>query len=194
MVNEFEAIVSPQVLQAAITAADLHTRWNISLEEATTRIKPMIEARPKRGTDFIDIVGRSQNQKEAKLISQSVADAYITIRNKHETERAAQALKTLDDELQRHGDLVQEKRTALTILIQSYGIHHFEENKNAASTLGKEEMLKKGASQLDRLEQDRAQLEIQLKKLAESGGDDLVRVAAVLELPENQVSQLYLNY
>lgn len=57
----------------------------------------MVETRPRRGTDFIDIVGRSQNQEGAKLISQGVADSYIEYRNDIEKTRAEHALATLDE-------------------------------------------------------------------------------------------------
>lgn len=192
--NEFETIVSPEVLQAAITAADLHIRWNVSLEEATTRIKPMVEARPRRGTNFIDIVGRSQNQEDAKLISQGVADAYIEHRNDIEKTRAEHALATLNEELQPQADLVQEKRTALTVLIQNNAIPHFEGRSPSPNGLTEEEMLRKTTSKLDTLELDRDQLQIKLKKLTTVEDDELIRVAAGFELPESQVSRLYTQW
>lgn len=86
----------------------------------------MVEASPRRGTDYIDIVERSQNQENAKLILQSVADTYIENRNDIEQRQAERALATLDDERQKQADLTQEKRTALTRLIQSYGIPYFD--------------------------------------------------------------------
>lgn len=194
MENEFEAIIAPQTLTEAGEALGLAERWEMDMDEVVKVLKGIVRAMPKRGTDYIEIRVRHANAEDARDISESISNAYISRRNRNEKTRAEQALRTLDDELQRHGDLVQEKRTSLTILIQQYGIPYFDGRSASPVGLTEEEMLRRATSKLDTLEQDRDQLEIQIKKLVGIDDEDLIRTAAGLELPENQVSSLYSQY
>lgn len=194
MENEFETIIAPQTLEEAALALDLPGRWEEDLDKVVILLKDIVRATPKRGTDFIEIVVRHANAEDAKDISEMLADAYIARRNRTERERAEKSLRTLDDELQRHGDVVQERRTALTVLIQQYGIPYFDGRSASPVGLTEEEMYRKANNKLDTLEQNRDQLEIQINKLVQADTEDLIRTAAGLELPENQVSDLYKQY
>ena len=194
MENEFEAIIAPQTLSEAADALGLPARWEMDMDDVVKTLKQIVFAMPKRGTDYIEIRVRHANAEDACDISESISSAYISRRNRTEKNRAESALRTLDDELQRHGDLVQEKRTSLTILIQQYGIPYFDGRSASPVGLTEEEMLRRATSKLDTLEQNRDQLEIQIKKLIGIDDEDLIRTAAGLELPENQVSVLYNQY
>lgn len=194
MENEFETIVAPQTLQEAAEALGLPGRWEMDLDEVVTVLKGIVKTTPKPGTDFIEISVRHANAEDAKDISEMIADAYIARRNRTEKDRAEKSLRTLDDELQRHGDLVQERRTALTVLIQQYGIPYFDGRSASPVGLNEEEMYRRASAKLDTLEQNRDQLEIQITKLINADTEDLIRTAAGLELPENQVSMLYNQY
>ncbi|MGJ8695441.1 MAG: GumC family protein [Verrucomicrobiaceae bacterium] len=194
MENEFESIIAPQTLSEAAVAIDLESRWDLDLEGSVDVLKKIVQAVPRRGTDFIEISVRHANSEDAKDIAEAIADAYINRRNRTEHNRAKEALDALDEELQRHGDVVQEKRKALTVLIQQYGIPYFDGRSSSPVGLTEEEMYRRANSKLDQLEQDRNQLEIQIKRLVSTSPDDLIRTAAGLELPENQVSNLYNEY
>jgi capsular exopolysaccharide synthesis family protein len=194
MENEFEAIIAPQTLTEAAESLGLTTRWEMEIDEVVKILKNIVNAQPKRGTDYIEISVRHANAEDARDISRSISDAYISRRNRTEKTRAEKALRTLDEELQSHGDVVNEKRTALTVLIQQYGIPYFDGRSGSPVGQTEEQMLRKANDKLDTLAQNRDQLEIQIKKLVGTKSDDLIRTAAGLELPENQVSRLYAEY
>jgi uncharacterized protein involved in exopolysaccharide biosynthesis len=193
MVNEFETITSNATLDSAIEAIALDQRWALSREETLKKVKTMVSVEPRRGTDFIEIKARSHNQEDAHDIVNAVADSYIARRNKMEVDRAKKALEALDTELQKHGDVVNDKQKALTVLIQSYGIPYFD--GRSSSPVGQTRGIYQNAQQrLDQLEQDRDRLEIQIDQLIKTSAEEMIPTAAAIKLPENQVSILYTQY
>ena len=194
MVNEFETITSNATLNSAIEAIALAQRWDLSLEETLEKVKTMVSAEPRRGTDFIEIKARSHNQEDAHDIVNAVVDSYIARRNKMEMARAKKAIEALDKELQEQGDLVNDKRKNLTPLIQSYVIPYFDPHDSTQNEATEEKMHLNAQQRLDQLEQDRDRLKIQIDQLIKTSAEEMIPTAAALELPENQVSILYTQY
>ncbi|MDE0859979.1 MAG: hypothetical protein OSA93_07455 [Akkermansiaceae bacterium] len=194
MVNEFETITSNATLNSAIEAIALAQRWDLSLEETLEKVKTMVSAEPRRGTDFIEIKARSHNQEDAHDIVNAVVDSYIARRNKMEMARAKKAIEALDKELQEQGDLVNDKRKNLTPLIQSYGIPYFDPHDSTQNEATEEKMHLNAQQRLDQLEQDRDRLKIQIDQLIKTSAEEMIPTVAALELPENQVSILYTQY
>ena len=102
-------------------------------------------------------------------------------------------LEKLNQELQDQGDLVQDYRKALTVLVQQYGAPYFE---NAGSSLGRTEMalFQKSQENLAELEQQQRLAQIQVRQLLNTADDDLIRLAAGMELPNNRISEYYKSY
>ena len=194
MESEFETVVSAETLNSAIQAIALDQRWGLSLEETLEKVKTMVSAEPRRGTDFIEIKARSHNQEDAHDILNAVVDSYIARRNKMEMARAKKAIEALDKELQEQGDLVNDKRKNLTPLIQSYGIPYFDPRDSTQNEATEEKMHLNAQQRLDQLEQDRDRLKIQIDQLIKTSAEEMIPTAAALELPENQVSILYTQY
>ena len=194
MENEFETIVAPETLVRAARQIDLATRWEMEEEEVVGVLKGIVETQPRRGTDFIEIEVRHANQEDAKDIAEAIAEAYINRRKTSELDRAQEALSTLDVELQKQGDQVTNKRKALTVLIQQYGIPYFDGRSGSSAGLTEEVLFRKAQEKLDELEQNSAHLKIQIDKLINTPPEDLLRTAAGLDLPENQVTFYYTKY
>lgn len=195
MENEFETIVAPETLAQAAEQIDLATRWEMEKDEVVDVLRGIVKTSPRRGTDFIEIVVRHSNQEDAKEIAEAIASAYIGRRNSEELKRARKALEVLDQELQKAGDTVQNHRKALTVLIQQYGIPYFG-GRGSSSAFGmtEEVLLRNSEQKLDALEQDASQLRIQIERLVKTPKEELVRVSAGLELPDNQVNFYYTKY
>lgn len=102
-------------------------------------------------------------------------------------------LEKLNQELQDQGDLVQDYRKALTVLVQQYGVPYFE---NAGNILGRTEMalFQKSQENLAELEQQQRLAQIQVRQLLNTADDDLIRLAAGIELPNNRISEYYKSY
>ena len=190
MESEFETILSPQTLTAAIKAIELDTRWNLSEEETLKALKTMLSSHPRRGTDFIEIKTRSHNEDDAHDIADAVADSYIARRAASQQQRAQAALEALDTELQNQEDKVK----ALFVLVQQYGIPYFDEQNRNPVGRTEEKMHQDAQKRLVQLKQDRDRLKIQLNKILEAKNDELIPTAAGLELPENLVATFYTRY
>ncbi|MDB4354008.1 polysaccharide biosynthesis tyrosine autokinase [Akkermansiaceae bacterium] len=194
MENEFQTITASQTLTEAAEALDLPSRWDMDLDRTVKILTQIVNANPTRGTDFIEIAVRHANAEDAKDISKAITNAYIARRNRTEMSRAEKALEALDTELQTHGDVVNDKQKALTVLIQQYGIPYFDGRSSSPVGQTEEIMYQNAQQRLDQLEQDRDRLKIQIDKLVKTSPEELIPTAAGLELPENQVSVLYNQY
>jgi len=192
--NEFETITSAQTLTEAAEALDLVTRWDMDIDQVVSTLSGIVRATPKRGTDFIEISVRHANAEDAKDICKSITESYITRRNRTEVERAEEALEALDAELQNHGDVVNDRQKALTVLIQQYGIPYFDGRSANPVGRSEEQMYQDAQRRLEELKQNRDRLKIQINKLVQTSSEEMIPTAAGLELPENQVSDFYSQY
>jgi len=194
MENEFETIVAPETLYRAGEQIDLTTRWDMEKDDVVNTLKSIVATSPRRGTDFIEINVQHANQEDAKDVAEAIADAYINQRNEKEIQRAQEALETLDDELQKQGDIVQDRRKALTVLIQQYGIPYFDGRGGNPVGMTEEKMLFNSRQKLDDLQGINEQLKIQIETLLNTPSEDLIRTAAGFDLPNNQVTFYYTEY
>lgn len=194
MENEFETITAPETLAEAAKSIELPARWGLDMDSTIKTLENVVDTIPIRGTDFIQIIVTHANPEDAKEIAEAVSRAYIERRNSTEEGRALEALEALNQELQDQGDLVQDYRKALTVLIQQYGIPYFDGRSSGQVGQAEELMYRRAQEKLDGLEQSRDQIQIQIRKLIDTPNDDLIRTAAGLELPENQVTAYYTSY
>ncbi|MGE9267428.1 MAG: GumC family protein [Verrucomicrobiales bacterium] len=194
MENEFQVITTDHTLREAAESINLPERWGMDMDLVVMTLKGIIEANPRRGTDFIEITVRHPKKDIACDVAAAIAKAYSERRNRMEQGRSQEALNALDEELTLQGDRVQEKRKALTVLIQQYGIPYFEEVRGGGYGQDETDILKRSKLQLEDLKTSKNQLEIQIKRLLDTESDDLIRTAAGLDLPENQVAALYTQY
>ena len=194
MENEFETIVAAETLKMAAEEINLPTRWSMEIDDVITTLKNVVQTTPRRGTDFIEITVRHAKPNDAKEIAVAVANAYMIRRKQTEVNRAERSLKALDDELIAQSDLVQDHRKDLTVLIQQYGIPYFDGGN--ANPLGATEqsMYQSARQQHAEFENQRDQIKIQIDKLIEMRDEELIRYAAGLDLPENQVTYYYTQH
>jgi hypothetical protein len=82
-----------------------------------------------------------------------------------EIAHAKKAIEALDEELQRQGDLVNDKKKKLTSLIGSYEIPYFDPRDSTKNEATEEKMRLNAQQRLDQFEQDRDHLKIQIDKL-----------------------------
>ncbi|MFT6498379.1 MAG: capsular exopolysaccharide synthesis family protein [Akkermansiaceae bacterium] len=194
MENEFETIIAAETLRMAAEEINLPTRWGMEMEAVIDNLKNIVQTDPRRGTDFIEITVRHAKPDDAKEIADAVSVAYMTRRKKNEVDRAERALEALDGELIAQSDLVQDNRKDLTVLIQQYGIPYFDGGNSNPLGATEESMFHSAKRQLAAFETSRDQIKIQIKNLVDMPSEDLIRYAAGLDLPENQVTYYYTNH
>jgi len=157
-------------------------------------IKKTLWIEPIADTDLIKLSAYHDDQSMTKRIAESVIHAYIAHRNKLELQKANASLKALDEELILQGDLVQEHRKELTVLIQSYGLPYFDDLPQILIGATEEEIYHWAQKKLDDYEIQHDQLAISIQKVMNTPNEDIVRMAAGLELPENQVTHYYQSF
>jgi succinoglycan biosynthesis transport protein ExoP len=194
MENEFETITAPETLTEAAEALNLTEVWGMDMSEVLKTMSEIVIAVPRRGTDLMEIRVRHGKPEEAKEIAEALSKAYVARRNREETARAEEALEALDDELTLQGDLVQEHRKELTVLIQQYGIPYFDGRNSGNVGATEEAMYRMSQQKLDNYETQRDQLKIQIQKLMDTDNEEIVRAAAGLDLPENQVTAYWTRF
>lgn len=194
MENEFATITSDHTLREAAESINLPERWGMDVDHVVASLKGIVSANPRRGTDFIEIAVRHPKKDNACDIAAAISKSYSERRNRMEQNRAQEALTALDEELTIQGDRVQEKRKALTVLIQQYGIPYVEDSRGGGQLDLEKGIYEQSRMKLEELKTSKNQIEIQITRLLGTESADLIRTAAGLDLPENQVPALYNQY
>jgi len=154
----------------------------------------MTRITPRRGTDFIEITVKHKSKPLAILVANTIAQTSVEHSQQISRNRAERALEALDDEITAQSVLVQDHRKELTILIQQYGIPINSSDNSSPLSITEKEMLENVGEKLPRFKERQTQTTIQIQKLTELSGEALIRYAAGLDLPENQVPYHYSQY
>ncbi len=157
-------------------------------------IKESLVIEALKDTDLVRLTAYNDDAALAKLTVESLVESYSELRKQEWQNQAAEALETLNRELEEQADLIQERRKTLSSLIGSYGIPYFDTPNSKAIGQTEEAMYRTAQEKLDQLEQSSDQLNIAARKLSETPREDLIRVSAGLELSENQVTAYYTAY
>jgi len=130
--NFFETIVSGETLKRALKNLRSDNAEKKALTDGVIEsLREKISAKPRRGTDFIEITAKHESKDEAIRIANAVAQAFLQRQNDIDRDRAKRALAALDEELEAQEVLVKKSRSELTPLIGSYGIPQFSGDQSA---------------------------------------------------------------
>jgi len=194
--TEFEVITTQKTLDRVITVLDLETRWELSRDLVLSKLKGLIEASDRRGTDLIEIRVRDSDRELARDIATEVAKAYRDRRSEDEENIAREALKALDRQLRQQSDFVEEKRRALDVIVTTKKIVYRGEGSLFGGALGADEDNVARAAGMDhfRLESDKSQLDSQIETLLRLEDEQMMEYAAGINLPENLAKRLYPEF
>ncbi len=195
--TQFEVIKSQKVLRRVVETLDLTKRWGVDAEDALGTLKNIVDTQNIRGTELITIRVRHTNAEDARDVAMEVAKAYRDRRTELENERAQQALEKLDNALREQEDRVEEKRKVLNMIVETKGIPYMgrESVFGGSSFVTSEDAEARSASMsYEQLEQEKGQLDSQIKMLLNYTSDQLIEFAAGLNLPENSVKRIKPQY
>ena len=174
---------------------------NSVIEKAATEsaidakvIRDALWIEPIKDTNLIELSAYHDDAATATRIAEAVVSAYISHLSSLNRQQAEDSLKALDDELALQGDLVQEHRKKLTVLIQQYGFPYSEVLSTSPIGTTEEEIYRKAQTKLDDLQEQRENLSLQIQKLLKGDDDDMVREAAGIDIPENMVTAYFSTY
>ena len=186
-------IESKNVLEECVKKLDLEKRWKVSEAEAIKTLAKNVSASRQPDTDFIRVEVTGKTPEEAEVLLGGILKSSISYFTRTEVEKKHQYLSELNQQLTEQGDLIQDYRKAVAVLTQQYGVPYFEGEGNQ---IGQTEMAlyQQSRKKLAELEHQRNLAQIQIRKLIDTPNDDLIRLAAGLDLPNNQVSKYYQSY
>jgi polysaccharide biosynthesis transport protein len=193
--TEFEIIKSRNVLVKVAEQLDLPTKWGYDKETIFMILKGIVDTQNRRGTDLIDIKVRHTNKEDARDITAEVAKAYKNYRTEIEGRDSERALQELRKAVRDQEDKVEERRKLQTTIVRTKGIIPTGEGSLFRNGTGEDDRGAGTAREMEyRIEQDKIQLESQIKSLLNYSSEQLLVYASGLDLPENIIKSLYPQY
>ncbi|MDA0765969.1 MAG: polysaccharide biosynthesis tyrosine autokinase [Verrucomicrobia bacterium] len=192
--TEFEVIAAEKTLMRVVERLDLTSRWKTDSDSVVQILRGIIATDQIRGTDLIEIRVRHTVATDARDIAEKVAEAYQARRTDEEMTRASTALDALNEELRDQEDLVEEKRKVLDTIVQAIGIPYVEGVRGAGEGRSQEVLYELSERQLYEMQAERDQLENQIKTLTKLESEELMKYAAGLNLPQNGVTGLFVEF
>lgn len=192
--TEFEIIKSRNVLVKVAEQLELPNKWGYDKETIFMILKGIVDTQNRRGTDLIDIKVRHTNKEDARDITAEVAKAYKNYRTEIEGRDSERGLQELRKAVRDQEDKVEERRKLLTTIVRTKGII-----PTGADSLYRNNGPDDGGAaaakvSLNKIEEDKIQLESQIKSLLNYTSEQLLVYAAGLNLPENIIKTLYPQY
>ncbi len=193
--TEFEIIKSRNVLMKVGEQLELPNKWGYDKETIFMILKGIVDTQNRRGTDLIDIKVRHTNKEDARDITAEVAKAYKNYRTEIESRDSERGLQELRKAVRDQEDKVEERRKLVTTIVRTKGIIPTGENSLYRNGSGQDDDGAAAAKDtLNKIEQDKIQLESQIKSLLNYSSDQLLVYASGLDLPENIIKSLYPLY
>ena len=193
--TEFQKITSANALTKVVDNLELVTRWNMDKDTAIATLKGIITTQIVRNSDLISIRVRHQDKQIARDIALEVVKAYEVYRADIEARDAQKALIELNKAVRNQQDKVEERRKVLTTISRTKGIiYRGEDSFYGQSGVDEDQGARSALQTYNQLEEDRIQLESQIKTLLDYDSDQLMVYASGLELPENIIKVLYPQY
>ncbi len=192
--TEFEVITAQKTLDRVIDVLDLQAKWDIPRDQVFSRLKGIIKAQEKRGTDLIEIRVRHNDKELACDIAREVAKAYRDRRTEEERAEANEAIKALDRGLRQQTDIVEEKRRVLDMIVATKKIVYRGGQGGYSAGTDDDEVAKVAHLDSFKLEGERAQLNSQIATLLKLEDEQMMEYAAGINLPENLAKTLYPEF
>src|SRR5690606_26959808 len=138
---------------------------------------------------------RHVNKEDARDVATEVSEAYRQYRNDLEGKEAEKALDELSKAVREQEDKVEERRKALSNIVREKEIiYRGSESIFGNSGVFEDDSARSAADAFAKLEQQKIELESQIKSLLNYKTEQLMVYASGLDLPENIVKNLYPQY
>lgn len=150
MQTEFETIQSKSILHKVITNLNLNTKWaekyqtegELRTDQTYMILKGQIDVQQARNTSLIEITAYSEDNNEAAVIANAIAEVYRNSRldsRKFATERG---IKTLQEEWEKQDALVRAKQAEVDKMKNELGISDIEAAQGYGPTVEPETLRK----------------------------------------------------
>jgi len=194
--TEFEKIKSSKSLSKVVDNLDLVRKWGKDRDMIIADLKyRIITTQNIRGTDLISIKVRHVNKEDARDVATEISEAYKQYRQGLEAKETEMAMGELSKAVREQEDKVEERRKALSNIVREKEIiYRGSESIFGNSGVDEDDSARNAADAYAKLEQQKIELESQIKSLLKYDSEQLMVYASGLDLPENIVKTLYPQY
>lgn len=193
--TESERIRSKEVLGDVVERLGLDERWDVDEQAAIDRVRDKVKVGQFKDTDWIEIRAKDKNERDAKQIAHEVALAYRDYRGELEREESEAALRELQKQVRNLEDKVEDRRKVLTTIARTKRItRKGNDSRYGQSGVDQDEGARDRLRRFYQIEQEKMQLESQVKSLLKYDDDQLMTYASGLDLPDNAVREVYPEY
>ena len=193
--TEFEKIKSSNSLSKVVENLQLVNKWAMDKETVIRLLKGIVNTQNIRGTDLISIRVRHTDKEDARNVTAEVAKAYKAYRTEIESRDADKGLTELNKAVLVQKDRVEEWRKLLATIVRTKGIiYKGTDSFYGQSGVNEDQGAQSALESYNKLKQDKAGLETQIKTLVDYSSDQLMVYAAGLDLPDNVIKMLYPQY
>lgn len=197
--TQFQIISSKETLYLVIDDLDLVKRWGLSTKQAAYRmLLSMLRTEEVRGTDLIDIYIYHTEAEEAAELANEVADMYRSRRQEQELARSNRALASLEQQLDKQRERVEEARMQMLDIMKKYRIvdlgADLHWSTDGAPVTGLNDVIRTSNQDLYKSQRDSESIKTQIETLTNLEGDDLIQQAASLQLQDDTVSRHWPQY
>jgi succinoglycan biosynthesis transport protein ExoP len=151
MQTEFETIQSKSILYQVITKLDLNKKWAVKFgEENELRtdityqiLKGSVDVRQARNTSLIEISAYSEDNQEAAVIANTIAEIYKDSRLNTRLQASARGIETLGKEWKEQDELVRAQQTKVDKMKNDFRISDWEAQYGYSMSTVEPETLRK---------------------------------------------------
>jgi polysaccharide biosynthesis transport protein len=197
MQTEFETIQSKSILHKVITNLNLNKKWaekyqaegELTTEQSYRILRGQIDVQQSRNTSLIEISAYSEDNNEAALIANTIAEVYRNARLDSRKVATARGVSTLEDEWKKQDELVRAKQSEVDKMKNELGISDWEAAQGYSGMTVEPETLRKLEGLRIEAQADHAAIStlyIQLKELSRPELKKAVTVAS----PDMQLQTL----
>jgi polysaccharide biosynthesis transport protein len=197
MQTEFETIQSKSILHKVITNLNLAKKWaekyqtegELTTEQCYRILRSQIDVQQSRNTSLIEISAYSEDNNEAALIANTIADVYRTTRLDSRKVATERGVKTLEEEWKKQDELVRGKQAEVDKMKNDLGISDWEAQQGYSGSTMEPETLRKLEGLRVEAQADYAEIStlyIQLKELSKPE----LKKAVIVASPDQQLATL----
>jgi polysaccharide biosynthesis transport protein len=197
MQTEFETIQSKSILHRVITNLNLSKKWaekyqtegELTTEQAYRILRGQIDVQQSRNTSLIEISAYSEDNNEAAVIANTIAEVYRNTRLDSRKVATERGVKTLEEEWKKQDELVRAKQGEVDKMKNELGISDYEAAQGYSGATMEPETLRKLEGLRIEAQADYAGISTLYNQLKELSKPELKK-AVIVASPDQQLGTL----
>ena len=190
--TQFKIITSRETLLQVVNKKNLKARWEMTEDDAVSKLSRMIETEEERGTEIISIEVYSTQWDEAAELANAVREAYEDRRNKTEKDRVEGLVGALGLKLKAQTTDVEEARAEMMQIMTQFGIVDVQFGNTTRGSIGSmgstDDEVRTSSQNVLEMQTKVATLKANLENLQKLTGENLIEYAMSLGIEDATIT------